>query len=105
VIVSIVVRGGIHPEAASVKVPSFHADEASNAVEEVGWTPMAASAIDFSRLLSGIPRGAWVAISQDHERVLAFGSDMRKVVEEAQRAGEPLPIIVRVPESTSCLVL
>lgn len=66
---------------------------------------MAAVAIDFSRLLSGIPRGAWVAISQDRDRVLAFGSDMRKVIEDAKGKGEPLPIIVRVPESPSCLVL
>ena len=44
---------------------------------------MAAIAIDFPKLFDDIPRGAWVAISQDHERVLAFGSDINKVIEDA----------------------
>jgi hypothetical protein len=66
---------------------------------------MATISIDFTKLFSNIPRGAWVAVSPDHEHVLTFGSDMAKVIEQAKQQGEPLPIIVRVPESPSCLVL
>src|SRR5260221_279881 len=45
-------------------------------------------AIDLTEILKGIPRGAWVAISSKHERVVAYGSDIRAVLEEAKRNGE-----------------
>lgn len=60
-------------------------------------------ALDFAALLKDIPRGAWVAISADQHRVIAFGADMRKVLEDAKQTGEIDPIITRVPESASSL--
>jgi hypothetical protein len=66
---------------------------------------MAGLAIDFGLLLKGIPRGAWVAISRDQTRVLNFGADVREVLDAARNAGEEDPIIVRVPESDSALIL
>lgn len=62
-------------------------------------------AIDLAELLRGIPRGAWVAISMDHEKVIAFGSELRAVLEQAKAKGEPDPLVTRVPESTSALML
>jgi hypothetical protein len=62
-------------------------------------------AIDFTALLADVPRGAWVAISSDTERLLAYGSDMKKVLEEAKHGGEQNPIIMRVPECASSLFL
>lgn len=66
---------------------------------------MAALAFDFGALLKDIPRGAWVAVSSDQTRVVTFGADMREVLEEAHEKGEPDPIILRVPEAQSALML
>lgn len=61
-------------------------------------------ALDLTELLKGIPRGAWVAVSMDHERVVAFGSDLTTVLAEAKKNGEADPLITRVPESASSLM-
>lgn len=60
---------------------------------------------DFSALLAQVPSGAWVAISQDGSRVIAYGPEMRDVMEKAQQAGENDPIITRVPQSNMALIL
>lgn len=62
-------------------------------------------ALDLKHLLDGVPRGAWVAISMREDRVIAYGSDMRAVLEESRAKGEADPVITRVPESCSTLVL
>jgi hypothetical protein len=62
-------------------------------------------AIDLTEILKGVPRGAWVAIAHNEERLIAFGSDLRAVIEEAKTKGESDPIITRVPESASSLML
>jgi hypothetical protein len=62
-------------------------------------------AIDFKTLFSDIPRGAWVAISNDETHVIAYGADMRTVLEDARAKGESNPIITRVPESESAVML
>jgi hypothetical protein len=62
-------------------------------------------ALDLSAILKDIPRGAWVAISRTEQRVVAYGSEMSKVVDEAKNAGEPHPLIVRVPEAATALML
>jgi len=62
-------------------------------------------AIDLSTLLKDVPRGAWVAISADHDRVVAYGSDIRQVVEDAKRLGETNPVLTRVPESALALMM
>lgn len=51
----------------------------------------AASMKSFSELLAQVPSGAWVAISQDGSRVVAFGPEMRDVIEKAREAGENDP--------------
>ena len=61
--------------------------------------------IDFDTLLKDIPRGAWVAISGDQTRVVTFGADMREVLHEAHQRGEQDPIILRVPEAQTNLML
>ena len=64
-----------------------------------------ATGIDLKKLLEDIPRGAWVALSQDRDRVIGYGFDMGKVIEDAEREGESDPIILRVPESPGALIL
>lgn len=65
----------------------------------------AVPALDFTELLKDIPRGAWVALSEDHSRVVAYGSEMRDVLEEAETKGEHEPIIMRVPQASCALIL
>ncbi len=62
-------------------------------------------AIDLAALLKGIPRGAWVAISADHNRVIVYGSEARQVLEDAHKQGEKNPVLVRVPESATALMM
>lgn len=62
-------------------------------------------ALDLTELLKGIPRGDWVAISSRQERVVAFGFELRAVLEEARQKGEGDPIVARVPESASSTLL
>lgn len=54
---------------------------------------------DFGKLLQGVPPGAWVAISLNEDRVLAYSAEMKDAVRKAQELGERTPIIVRVPQS------
>lgn len=68
-------------------------------------TAAAAPPINFPRLLKDIPRGAWVAISADEKRVVAYGAEMRAVLEEAKAKGEKHPLITRVPETNSAVML
>jgi hypothetical protein len=72
---------------------------------EVSTMAPAASMKNFSDLLAQVPSGAWVAISQDGLRVVAFGPEMRDVIEKAREAGENDPIITRVPQSNMALIL
>ena len=61
--------------------------------------------IDFLSLLKGIPKGAWVVISSGYDRVVSYGFDMDGVLEDARRKGEKYPRVMRVPESSTALVL
>lgn len=61
--------------------------------------------LNLNALLHGIPAGAWVAISQDHSRVITFGAEMRDVLATAKTNGEENPLILRVPETEGALIL
>jgi hypothetical protein len=66
---------------------------------------MVATVTDLPELLSGIPAGAWVAISESQNRALAFGIDAQAVHDEAKRMGEDQPLMVRVPDQTLAMFL
>ena len=66
---------------------------------------MVPNVTDFGKLLSGIPPGAWVAVSRTEDRVIAFSAEMKEAIKQAKEKGEPNPIIFRVPLSTAALVL
>jgi hypothetical protein len=59
---------------------------------------MTTSAADLSDLLKGIPSGAWVAISESKQVVIAYGPDAQEVLRKAKERGEERPLILRVPE-------
>ncbi len=54
-------------------------------------------------LLAEIPRGAWVALSHDEQRVVAYGAELEDVVRQAKEAGEDDPIVTRVPQTKATL--
>jgi len=59
---------------------------------------MAHASTDISSLLKDISAGAWVAISEKEEAVLAYGPDPQEVFRKALAQGEREPLITRVPE-------
>jgi uncharacterized protein DUF5678 len=60
---------------------------------------------DVSKLLADIPKGAWVALSQDEERVIAYAAELQEVLRKAKEAGENDPIITRVTETETGTLL
>jgi hypothetical protein len=66
---------------------------------------MATTIADLSDLLKGIPAGAWVAISEQQHKAIAFGVDAQAVLNEAQQKGEKLPLMVRVPDRDTAMFL
>jgi hypothetical protein len=76
-----------------------------NGIYIAGKVNMNPATRDLNELLAGIPIGAWVAISQDETRVVAFAEEMRDVIEKARAAGEENPVITRVPQPSMALVL
>ena len=61
--------------------------------------------VDLTTLLKDIPKGAWVAISDDNQSVVTFGADMRVVLEDAKKKGVQKPLIVRNPLELASLIL
>ena len=66
---------------------------------------MATATIDYSDLMKGLPAGAWVAISESTNSVLAYAAELQTVIDRAREKGEDEPLIVRIPEQTSVLFL
>ncbi|MGD0731558.1 MAG: DUF5678 domain-containing protein [Terracidiphilus sp.] len=66
---------------------------------------MATTVADIPDLLKSIPAGAWVAISERRNKVIAFGVDAQAVLDEARVKGEDLPLMVRVPDRDSAMFL
>jgi hypothetical protein len=60
---------------------------------------------NLSEMLAQVPSGAWVAISHDGSRVIAFAGEVRDVIEQARAAGETDPIITRAPQSSVAMIL
>jgi Family of unknown function (DUF5678) len=66
---------------------------------------MAPPVTDLGELLKDVPPGAWVAISQDQQRVVAYAAEMRDALSKAKELGEERPIIFRVPQSPASLIV
>lgn len=60
---------------------------------------------DISKLLAGVPKGAWVALSKDEECVIAYAAELQDVLDKAKNAGETDPIVIRVPEAEATALL
>jgi hypothetical protein len=60
---------------------------------------------DISKLLADVPKGAWVALSKDEERLIAYAAELQDVIQKAKDAGENDPIVTRVPETDTTTLL
>ncbi|MGA8075346.1 MAG: DUF5678 domain-containing protein [Candidatus Acidiferrales bacterium] len=57
------------------------------------------AAKDISKLLSGVPKGAWVALSKTEDKVIAYAAELQEAIRMAKAAGENDPVVIRVPEA------
>jgi hypothetical protein len=73
--------------------------------EKPGMASMMAPAATLSQLLASVPPGAWVAISHDGSRIIAYGAEIRDVIERAREEHEENPIITRAPQANAALIL
>jgi hypothetical protein len=60
---------------------------------------------DVSKLLADVPKGAWVALSRDEDRVIAYAAELQDAIQKAKEAGENDPIVIRVPEADGTTLL
>lgn len=60
---------------------------------------------DISKLLVDVPKGAWVALSRDEERIVAYSAELQDAIQKAKAAGEENPVMIRIPENGSTLLL
>jgi len=60
---------------------------------------------DLAKLLADVPPGAWVAISSDEERVLSYDADFDEALRKGKETGEEEPVMIRVPEQNTALLL
>ena len=63
------------------------------------------SAQERVRILADATPNTWVALAKDESRVVAKGEDFTQAVENAKNAGEPDPVLIRVPDAWRLLVL
>jgi len=66
---------------------------------------MATALIHLAELLRNVPAGAWVAISEDEEKVVAYGADIQQVIAAAHDKGVKQPLIVKAPDRQKILFL
>ena len=66
---------------------------------------MATPAIDLFGLLKGLPEGAWVAISERANEVVAYAADLHTALTMARERGENNPLVMRVPEHPGMMFL
>jgi hypothetical protein len=60
---------------------------------------------DISKLLASVPKGAWVALSKDEERIIAYAAELQEALDKAKQAGETDPVVIRVPEAEAPTLL
>jgi hypothetical protein len=66
---------------------------------------MMLSVKDISKLLADVPRGAWVALSKDEERVVAYAAELQEAIQLAKASGESDPVVIWVSEAVQTLEL
>lgn len=60
---------------------------------------------DLSKLLLDIPKGAWVALSHDEQRVVAHAPELNEAIRIANSLGESDPVVTRVPAENCTFLL
>ena len=57
------------------------------------------------KALRDAPSDGWVAFSSDEERLVAYGRSYEEAVANAEKNGEPDPVLTKVPKDWSLQVL
>ena len=52
---------------------------------------------DISKLLVGIPKGAWVALSSDQEHVVAYAGELQDAIQKSKAVGGMSPLCFVFP--------
>ncbi len=60
---------------------------------------------DVSKLLADVPKGAWVALSKNEDKVIAYAAELQEVLRRAKELGENDPVVLRVPEANASALL
>ena len=60
---------------------------------------------DVSKLLADVPKGAWVALSKNEDKVIAYAAELQEVLRRAKELGENDPVVLRVPEANAPALL
>lgn len=55
--------------------------------------------------LKAAPANGWVAFSEDESTVVAYGQSYEEVVAAAERKGVTDPVVVKVPEDWTAMVM
>jgi Family of unknown function (DUF5678) len=63
------------------------------------------TAKDTSKLIADLPKGAWVALSNDEKRVVAYAGELEEALKLASERGEPNPVVTRVPENGASILV
>ena len=63
------------------------------------------SAEERVRILREAKPNSWVAFSEDESKVVAYGDSYSEVIRAAESVGEMEPVIVKIPETWSSIVL
>ena len=45
---------------------------------------------DLAKILAGVPRGSWVALSKEEDRLIAYAATLEQVLKKAKEAGEEI---------------
>ena len=68
-------------------------------------SPPPVPALDIDGLTAGVPRGSWVALSNEGTQRLAVGPSVEDVIRQSEHQGESHPLVIRVPETACALLL
>ena len=59
----------------------------------------------YEKILLEAPPESWIAFSNDEERVVSYGTNYEEAVQEAEKQGEPDPVLFRTPKEWVRMVL
>jgi len=59
---------------------------------------------DMTEVLKDAPPDKWVALSEDHTRIVGTGDTLEEAIEEAKRNGEDRPFLTKVARASALIL-